>query len=121
MELRTPRLLLRQWREEDRAAFAAMNADPEVREYLVVRSTGRQAKANLRVGARRLMSSAGVFGRWSDRPIALIKPVNFESWFTPAVEIGWRLARAHWGQGYASEAARGRSSATAPGVPSCSR
>jgi RimJ/RimL family protein N-acetyltransferase len=30
---------------------------------------------------------------------------GFEAHFTPCVEIGWRLARAHWGQGYASEGA----------------
>jgi ribosomal-protein-alanine N-acetyltransferase len=35
-----------------------------------------------------------------------IQPVPFEAPFTPAVEIGWRLARAHWGHGYATEAAR---------------
>ena len=28
----------------------------------------------------------------------------FEAHFTPAVEVGWRLARAHWGRGYAREA-----------------
>src|SRR5687768_4186665 len=33
MELRTDRLLLRHWRDEDREAFAALNADPEVRRY----------------------------------------------------------------------------------------
>ena len=31
---------------------------------------------------------------------------GFETVFTPCVEIGWRLAREHWGKGYASEAAR---------------
>jgi RimJ/RimL family protein N-acetyltransferase len=32
--------------------------------------------------------------------------VPFEAAFTPAVEVGWRLAREHWGHGYATEAAR---------------
>lgn len=35
-----------------------------------------------------------------------LKHVTIEAAFTPAVETGWRLARAHWGQGYATEAAR---------------
>lgn len=34
-----------------------------------------------------------------------LQHVNFDAAFTPAVEIGWRLAREHWGLGYASEAA----------------
>lgn len=112
MELRTPRLLLRQWREEDRAAFAAMNADPEVREYLGG-AVDRQTSDGEFARASATIAELG-WGFWAlERPadgaflgFCGIKPVSFESWFTPAVEIGWRLARAHWGQGYASEAAR---------------
>lgn len=32
--------------------------------------------------------------------------IPFEAHFTPAVEVGWRLASAYWGQGYATEGAR---------------
>jgi ribosomal-protein-alanine N-acetyltransferase len=31
---------------------------------------------------------------------------GFESWFTPCTEIGWRLRKEFWGQGYATEAAK---------------
>jgi RimJ/RimL family protein N-acetyltransferase len=31
---------------------------------------------------------------------------HFTAHFTPCVEIGWRLAATHWGQGYATEGAR---------------
>ena len=31
---------------------------------------------------------------------------TWQAHFTPCVEIGWRLDRAHWGHGYATEAAR---------------
>ena len=32
--------------------------------------------------------------------------VRFNAHFTPAIEVGWRLAREYWGRGYATEAAR---------------
>jgi ribosomal-protein-alanine N-acetyltransferase len=40
---------------------------------------------------------AGYVGLW---------PATFESHFTPAIEVGWRLARRFWGAGLAPEAAR---------------
>jgi ribosomal-protein-alanine N-acetyltransferase len=41
---------------------------------------------------------AGFVGLW---------PATFEAHFTPAVEVGWRLAHEHWGRGYATEGAQG--------------
>jgi RimJ/RimL family protein N-acetyltransferase len=35
-----------------------------------------------------------------------LKVVPFEAHFTPATEVGWRLARLFWNRGYATEAAR---------------
>jgi RimJ/RimL family protein N-acetyltransferase len=35
LRLRTSRLLLREWRDEDTGAFAAMSADPEAMEMLL--------------------------------------------------------------------------------------
>ncbi len=35
-----------------------------------------------------------------------LKPIPFDSHFTPAVEVGWRLAKEHWGKGYATEGAK---------------
>jgi Acetyltransferases, including N-acetylases of ribosomal proteins len=32
--------------------------------------------------------------------------VPFDAAFTPAIEVGWRVAKEHWGQGFATEAAR---------------
>lgn len=105
-ELRTGRLLLRQWRDEDEAPFARLSADPEVMEYLLPRADWvDRARAHWREHG---------FGRWVvELPAEAgfigtvgLSWVGFEAHFTPAVEIAWRLARAYWGRGYAFEAAR---------------
>ena len=110
-EIRTERLLLRQWVAADRAPFAAMNADPEVAAYL----PGTIARAESDAFADRIEAhfhSHG-YGLWAvEAPgvtpfagfVGLLIP-RFEARFTPCVEIGWRLAHAYWGQGYATEAA----------------
>ena len=109
--LKTGRLILRQWRESDLAAFGAMNADPRVREYFGKLLTREESDAS----ARRIMQILATekFGFWAVEVPGLaefigftgLNPVTFEAPFTPCVEIGWRLAPAYWGKGYASEAA----------------
>lgn len=111
--LRTERLLLRAFRPEDRAPFAELNADPEVRRYF----PGTLAKEESDAFATRIEQhfEAHGFGFFAVE-VPGVSPFvgfsglaipSFEAPFLPAVEIGWRLARAHWGKGYASEAALG--------------
>lgn len=111
-QLNTGRLLLRGWRAEDRGPFAAMNADAEVMRYYPSTLTRGESDARLDQ-AERDWDRDG-FGRWAVEipgvaPLAgyigLMSP-GFEANFTPCIEIGWRLAREHWGRGYATEAAR---------------
>jgi RimJ/RimL family protein N-acetyltransferase len=105
--LRTSRLLLRQWRDDDVAAFAELSADPAVMEYLVVPLPGWVAR-------KRAHWEEYGFGQWvveipgeaSFIGVVGLETVSYEAPFTPAVEIAWRLARAYWGRGYATEAAR---------------
>jgi RimJ/RimL family protein N-acetyltransferase len=111
-ELRTGRLLLRRWRAEDRDAFAALNADPVVMEHFpAVSSRADSDAAADRIAAH--FEKHG-FGLWAVEVVGVtpfagfvgLCVPRFEAHFTPCVEIGWRLAAAHWNRGYATEGAR---------------
>lgn len=110
--IETRRLILRGMRDGDFAPFAAMNADARVMEHFPATLTDEQSRAMANriddhfarhghgfwmVEAAGVADFAGIAG--------LMVP-GFEAHFTPAVEIGWRLAPACWGKGYATEAAR---------------
>jgi RimJ/RimL family protein N-acetyltransferase len=110
--LATERLLLRGWRDADRAPFAALNADPLVMEHF----PGTLARFESDRLVDRVVEhfARHGFGSWAvEAPgvaeflgfVGLSVP-RFEAHFTPCVEIGWRLAREHWGRGFAPEAAR---------------
>ncbi|HZU60393.1 MAG TPA: GNAT family N-acetyltransferase, partial [Solirubrobacteraceae bacterium] len=111
-ELSTDRLVLRHWVDADLAPFAELNADPEVMRYFPAVLTRAQSD-ELAATIRSQLENQG-WGLWAVEVPALtpfigfvgLNPVSFRAHFTPAVEVGWRLARAHWGQGYATEAAR---------------
>jgi RimJ/RimL family protein N-acetyltransferase len=110
--LHTERLVLREWLDEDRAPFAALNADPAVVEFL-----GRPLEpAESDALVERIIDHwrEDGFGLWAVERLqdgallgftGLSRP-SFEAAFTPAVEVGWRLAAAAWGRGYATEAAK---------------
>jgi RimJ/RimL family protein N-acetyltransferase len=111
-ELQTERLLLRRWRSRDREPFAAINADKRVMELLP--STLTRAESDAYIDSIEAHFDEHGYGLWAlqlrdgGELIGLtgLNTVAFAAHFTPAVEIGWRLARSAWGQGYASEAAR---------------
>jgi RimJ/RimL family protein N-acetyltransferase len=107
---RTERLLLRQWRPADREPFAAMNADAAVMAHFPAPLTRDQS--DQLVEAIEAAWARDGFGLWAVEVdgaapfvgfVGLAVP-GFEAPFTPAVEIGWRLDRRHWGRGYATEA-----------------
>lgn len=109
-----PRVALRGFTDADRPAFARMNADPEVTRYLLAPLT--RAESDALVDRIRGHFERHGFGLWAlEIPdhdgmrfagfVGLMRP-GFEAAFTPCVEIGWRLDRAAWGHGYATEGAR---------------
>ncbi|MGW8557517.1 GNAT family N-acetyltransferase [Streptomyces tubercidicus] len=108
-ELRTERLLLREWRESDLGPWAAMNADPEVRAHFPeVLTPERSAASVARFQAD--LAHRG-WGWWALEVRATgefigmtgLDPVDAAMPFT-GVEAGWRLTRSSWGHGYATEA-----------------
>lgn len=110
--LQTERLILRPWRDADLEPFAALNADPEVVRYLVAPMARDESDA-VADRIRQAFFNDG-WGLWAVQVragapfvgfIGLNRP-RFEAHFTPAVEVGWRLARAAWNHGYATEGAR---------------
>ena len=106
----TERLLLRRWRQSDREPFAALNADPAVREYL--QGTISRDRSDAFVDAIEEHWNKQGWGLWAVEVPGVAPFVGYVGLWPadyvtgdPMVEVGWRLAREHWGHGYATEAA----------------
>jgi RimJ/RimL family protein N-acetyltransferase len=112
IRLRTPRLLLREWRDEDLAPFAAMSADPAAMQYLV--PFADRAAIDAWVASARDHWRHHPFGKFvvevpgetAFAGVIGLDHVRFAVPFAPAIEVVWRLAPAFWGRGFATEAAR---------------
>ena len=110
--IETERLLLRPFQDADREPFAALNADPAVMEHFPQRLTRQESDAFVdRIGVRWAEDGVGLWAveRRADGAFLGFTGLarhTFEAPFTPAIEVGWRLAVDAWGHGYATEAAR---------------
>jgi RimJ/RimL family protein N-acetyltransferase len=108
--LETARLALRSWRAEDQAPFAAMNDDPVVMEFFPSRRS--VAESNALVDRFQAELEQRGHCPWAVEELSTGAFIGFvglhevpaELPFAPATEVGWRLARPFWGQGYATEA-----------------
>ena len=105
-------MILRPWQESDLEPFAQLNADPRVMEYFPFVLSCKESDDLARRIIVKLEEQG--WGLWAASVpdvadfigfIGLAKP-SFEAHFTPAVEVGWRLAFDHWGKGYATEGAK---------------
>jgi ribosomal-protein-alanine N-acetyltransferase len=111
-ELRTERLLLRRWLAADLEPYAALNADPVVREHFPSIMTPGESESEITTFEQRFDEHG--YGLWAVEVPGFaacigfigLNLTTFDAPFTPAVEVGWRLAREHWANGYASEGAR---------------
>ncbi|WP_080058518.1 GNAT family N-acetyltransferase [Spirosoma aerolatum] len=112
VQLHTQRLLLRPWQSADAELFAAMNADSAVMEHFPACLTRAESDAMIERISNHMTTKG--WGLWALEAPTLapfigfcgLWTVSFDAPFTPAVEIGWRLARPFWDNGYAFEAAQ---------------
>src|SRR5688572_29437001 len=113
--IETPRLLLREWRDEDLEPFSLLNADERVCESLGKTYTPEESRAM--VERNRTHFQEHGFGMWAVQvkhgPAFIgytgLRIPSFQAHFTPCVEIGWRLAYAHLGQGVRYGGSKSRS------------
>lgn len=110
--IETPRLLLRPWREDDLTPFAALNADPDVMRFFEEPLSRERSDAWARAIAAAIDDQG--WGLWALERRDTGEFIGFtglqvprhELPCNPCVEVGWRLARTAWGQGFATEAGR---------------
>jgi RimJ/RimL family protein N-acetyltransferase len=109
-ELETERLTMRGFREEDLDELAAISADPEVTRWV-----GDENGLTREETWRRMAYFVGHWelrgcGQWalveraSGKLVGRAGLLRPEGW--PGLEVGWLVAREHWGHGFAPEAGR---------------
>ena len=107
----TERLTIRPWYERDKSAFAKLNADPRVMEFFPELYTREMSDWMVDECNRRLVNDGYTFWALERKDqnefIGFVGLNTYEADldFCPCVEIGWRLAFEHWGNGFATEAA----------------
>lgn len=110
-EFESERLRFRHWSKEDQRPFQIINSDPDVMEFMPKILCADESDAF--IGRIEKHFEDHGFGLWAVEEKATSSFIGyigfytaeFESEFTPCIEIGWRLAKEHWYKGYATEGA----------------
>ena len=110
-QLESKRLIIRPWKETDFSAFKAMNSDPLVMEHFPAILSEDESRTLFDEINRRIDQNG--FGFWACEVKATGDVIGFvglneptdQFYFSPCIEIGWRLRSQYWRQGYAKEAA----------------
>lgn len=107
----TRRLLLRTFRQDDLPLYAAVNSDPRVYESLGGEPLSREDSDAIAEWAQDLHAAEGIgllaVERRSDGTFLGMCGLHHQSAYPDEVELGYRFAPQHWGQGYATEAGAG--------------
>ncbi len=109
--IETPRLILRDWKEEDLQPFIEMNQDENVMKYFPQTLSAEDTRLLFdRINRHFKDYGFGLYAVESKKKGEFIgftgmQQIPFEADFTPGIEIGWRLKFDKWGKGYATEAA----------------
>ena len=109
--LYTPRLILRQWQNSDRDAFAGLTASARVMQYFP--ATLSRAQSDQSIDSFSASIDTNGWGFWACESRATgefagfigLNAPGYELPFSPCVEVGWRLAERFWGNGLATEGA----------------
>ncbi len=110
--IETERLILRTWKKEDGTPYFQINQDPKVIEFLRGPLTMEQVNdfipaVNIHQDKRGYTLWAACLKETSELMGFIgLNYTDWESHFTPAVEVGWRLGSQYWGNGYATEGAK---------------
>ena len=112
IDIKTPRLLLRRWRETDLGAFTKMNADPEVMRHFPEAYSEERTKQFYNIIQKEFSEYGyGLYAVEEKSNSSFIGFIGFH-WarfaadFCPCIEIGWRLDKDYWNKGYATEGAK---------------
>ena len=106
------RLGFRNWEETDIPFLASINSDPKVMEFFPSIQNLQQSEAFVERMQNQFIKNGFCYFAVDELSTHKfigfigISEQNFESDFTPAIDIGWRLAQNAWGKGYATEGAK---------------